>query len=563
MGIDTALTRKQFLLSALGAAGLAALPTGARAKLVEQAVQTGELVEADVLAMEKALGFTLTEAQRKQVLTGLKTMKTESAALQARKIPNSVAPPIPFVPEGKQPKAEARIDVRLRRVNPEVPKNDEDLAFLSAVELSHLIRTRKITPSQLTKVYLDRVKRYGGPLLNVITVTESRALETAKRLDAELERGKYRGPLHGLPYGLKDLFATKGDPTTWGAAPFKDQRFDFDSAVVEKLEAAGAILIAKTSVGALAMDDHWFGGKTKNPWNLTQGSSGSSAGSASGMAAALFAFAIGTETLGSIMSPSHRCRVTGLRPTFGRVSRHGAMALSWTMDKVGPICRTAEDCAMVFAAIHGRDPRDNGTVDRPFRYRNDLDLSKLKIGYLSDDAGLDEDDTGSGPGEALALLRKLGAKPEPVKFTPSGAGVDRVLVVEAAAAFEEITRDGRVNEIQNSLWPAIFRENLFASGVAYVQAMRARTQMMRLFEDEFKDFDLIVTSDRGSYLLINTNLTGHPQVYIPFGANARGVNRGVSLIGRLYDEGTILAVAARLQRETDFWRLRPDLSKVL
>jgi Asp-tRNA(Asn)/Glu-tRNA(Gln) amidotransferase A subunit family amidase len=559
MGLDTRLSRKDFLLTGLGLASLMALPKSAQAELIAQAAQTGAITPEEMAAMEKIIGFSLTEAQRKAAIPMMRELQLNNAALVAMKLPNSVAPAAPFVPEGKQPKEGKKIDVRMGRATPKWPASDEDIAFMPVSELATLVKSRKLSPVRLTEIYLDRIKRFSPSLLNVITVTESRALAHAKQAEREIAAGRYRGPLHGIPYGIKDLFAAKGYRTTWGAEPFKNQLLDVDAAVVEMLDKAGAILIAKTSVGALAMDDHWFGGKTKNPWNPAQGSSGSSAGSASGMAAGLFAFSIGTETLGSIMSPSHRCRVTGLRPTFGRVSRFGAMALSWSMDKVGPICRTAEDCALVLAAISGSDPRDNASVDRPFSYRPNLDLSKLKIGYLSDDRTLDEDDTGGGPDDALALIRKLGGKPQPIRFTQVPRGVDQVLSVEAAAAFDEITRDGRLDTIQNSLWPDIFRQNQFATGVSYVQAMRARTLVMRKFEEELADFDVIVTGDRGSYLLFTTNLTGHPQLYIPFGPDQRGAFRGVSLIGRLYDEGTILGVGARLQQETSFWRMRPEL----
>lgn len=562
MGLDTRLSRKQFLVAALGAAGVAALPIEARAALVQEATKAVEMTEADLAAMERVIGFTLTPEQRKAVMNTAKELKKGYETVQAKKIPNAIAPPMPFVPEVKQSKEGKKIDVRTSRVNPTLPARVEEIPFLSAMEQSSLIRRGLLKPSQLTDIYIARIEKYSPTLLNVITLLKDRARAQAKILDAEAARGKWRGLLHGLPYGLKDLFAAVGGPTTWGAEPYMDQVFTEDSEVVKRLDKAGAILLAKTSVGALAMDDHWFKGKTKNPWNTAQGSSGSSAGSSSGMAAGLFSFSIGTETLGSIMSPAHRCRVTGLRPTFGRVSRHGAMALSWTMDKAGPICRTAEDCAVVLGAICGADPNDLATVDRPFTFRPDIDLKKLKIGYLSDDKGLDEDDSGNGPDDAIKLLRKLGADPKPIKFTPVGDGIDMVLSVEAAAAFDEITRDGRVNTIKNSFWPDIFRQNQFATGVGYVQAQRARVLTMRKFEEELGDFDVIIASDRGSYLLFTTNLTGHPQLYIPFGVDGKGVNRGVSLIGRLYDEGTILGVGARIQQATDFWKKSPDLSKI-
>lgn len=564
MGLDTSLTRKDFLKFALASTGTAMLSGSALASANEfqtkAATNPDDITVADVLAMEKIIGFSLTEAERKAVLNDLKEYRTGYSAVRTTKIDNTVAPPTPFVPFGKQPAQGSKTDVKVSKGTLNMrPSGSADLAFLPVNELAALVKNKKISPVELTELYLSRINQYGIPLLNVISITPARARAQAKKADEEIKAGKYRGPLHGIPYVIKDLFAAKGYPTTWGAEPFRNQMLNYDAAVIERLDAAGAVLIAKSSLGALAMNDHWFEGRTKNPWDTAQGSSGSSAGSASCMAAGLAAFAIGTETLGSIMSPSHRCRVTGFRPTFGRVSRYGAMALSWSMDKVGPICRTAQDCALVLAAIHGSDSRDSGSVDRPFKFRPEVDFKKLKIGYLSDDKGLDKDDTGNGPDDALKLLRELGANPMPIKFTQPADGIDNVLSVEAAAAFEEITRDRRVDTVSSSAWPAIFKNHQFCTGVGYIQAMRARTLLMQKFEEELGDFDLIVAADRGSYLLFITNLTGHPQLYVPFGVDKNKAPRGVSFIGRLYDEGTILAVGAQIQMKTDFWSLRPSL----
>lgn len=563
MGLDTRLTRKQFLLSALGAPGfIAGLPASARAEAESFAARSQaapqDITLEDIAAMERVIGFSMAEAERRAALNEIRGFRAGYERVR-NGLTNDVVPSFRFEPVGKQPGEGSRIDLRLSRASANAPSSEEDIAFSTLRQLSALIRARKISSRELTEIYLKRLEKYGPLLLNTISLTAERALKEAEAADREIARGRYRGNLHGIPYVIKDLFAAKGYPTTWGAEPFKEQVFEFDSAVVDRLRQAGAVLCAKTSVGALAMDDHWFKGKTKNPWNQAQGSSGSSAGSASCMAAGMAAFTIGTETLGSIMSPSHRCRVTGLRPTFGRVSRAGCMALSWTMDKVGPICRTAEDAAMVLAAVCGRDAADPCTVDRPFSFRPDIDLRKLRIGYLSDDAALDEDDSGNGPDDALKLLRSLGADPKPIKFTRADEAVVTVLSIEAAAAFEDITRDGRVNTISSSLWPGIFRAHQFATGVGYIQAMRARTKVMERFEQELGDFDVILASDRGSYLLFTTNLTGHPQLYVPFGVDKNGNGRGISLIGRLYDEGTILGVGARIQAATEYWKLRPKI----
>lgn len=558
MGFDTSLVdRRSVLGSLLASAAALALPKDAEGQ-TEPAKDPGDaLTIEDIAVLEKANGLKFTEAERKAILQSVTGHRREFDTLRKLPIDNGVAPAFVFVPQGKQPAPGRKNDVRVKPASSGIGMaSDDDIAFMSVADLAVAIRKKDISSQELTGLCLQRLKKYGDPLLNVITITEERALKMAKRADEELARGRRRGQLHGVPFAVKDLIAARGYRTTWGAEPYENQMLDYDAAVIERLEAAGAVLCAKTSLGALAMNDHWFKGRTKNPWDPSQGSSGSSAGSSSAMAAGLVPMTLGTETLGSIMSPSHRCRVTGLRPTFGRVSKYGAMALSWTMDKIGPICRTAQDCALVLEAIHGADPRDPTSVDRPFKFRPDLDLSKLKIGYLEGDAGMSESPS------HLELLKSLGAKPVPVKFTPPYAGATTLLSVEAAAAFDELARTGEVNTITQSLWADIFRGHRFLPGVEYIEHMRARTLLMRTFEQELADYDAILASDRGSNLLLTTNLTGHPQLYIPMGTNSRGASRGLSIIGRLYDEGTILGIGARIQQATDFWKLRPDLTKV-
>jgi Asp-tRNA(Asn)/Glu-tRNA(Gln) amidotransferase A subunit family amidase len=419
-----------------------------------------------------------------------------------------------------------------------------------------MLDSRRVTSRELTEQSIARLKRYSPKLLCTVTMLERRALAKADEADRRIAEGRPRGPLDGVPCGIKDLFALRGHPTTWGAEPFRDQVLEHDAAVVERLDQAGAVIVAKLTLGALAMDDKWFGGMTRNPWNPKQGSSGSSAGSASAMAARLVAFTVGTETLGSIVSPSQRCRVTGLRPTFGRISRHGAMALSWTMDKVGPICRSAEDCAIVLEALHGADPRDPMSVTRAFVPRSLDSLHGLRVAYLSAKP-LDEDDSGGALEPVLESMRSLGADPKPVRFREIPKGTDELLACEAAAAFQQITLDGRVDTISRSYWPQIFRTAHLMSGVDYVQAMRARTIVMRQFEEDFGEFDLLVAPDRGGFTLYNTNLTGHPQVYVPDGKGS-----GFSLVGRLYGEATLCAVAQRLQDVEKAYLRKPDLAAV-
>jgi Asp-tRNA(Asn)/Glu-tRNA(Gln) amidotransferase A subunit family amidase len=377
-----------------------------------------------------------------------------------------------------------------------------------------------------------------------------------------VKEGRYRGPLHGIPYGIKDLFATRGIPTTWGAEPYEHQVFDYDARVVERLEEAGAVLVAKLSMGALAMDDHWFRGKTKNPWKPSEGSSGSSAGSASATAAGLVGFSIGTETLGSITSPSHRCRVTGLRPTYGRVSRHGAMGLSYTMDKIGPICREAEDCALVFAAICGQDPDDEMTVSRSFSWRPRVDYRKLKVGFLMNPDANFADTARMDAEPYVQQLRRRGATVRPVKFTPASPALVTILEVEAASAFDALTRSANLDTISSSAWPASFRTHRFVPAVEYLQAQRVRALTMRRFEAEFGDLDMFLAYGVGGYSLTLTNSTGHPQAIIPYGVNDKGQNLSVSLIGRLYAEDRLLAVAKTLQDTAGFSyrKAQPDLS---
>lgn len=552
-------SRKEFIVGAL--VSVAATALGSRGQGVSPT--SAKLSASDLKSFEKVIGIELKEEERAEILSAVESQLQDVLAIRQVSLPNSVAPAVVFQPERR--KGSTRPENLLKLSKPTVrttPSSEEDLAFLSAKDLAELIRTKKVSPVELTELYLERIAQFAPKLLCVVTVTEALARKQAKEAEEEIMKGRYRGPLHGLPFGIKDLFAVKDYPTTWGAKPYAKQKFPYNAAVVERLEQAGAILVAKTSVGSLAMGDVWFEGTTKNPWNSKQGSSGSSAGSASGTAAGLFAFSIGTETLGSIVSPSHQCRVTGLRPTFGRVSRFGAMALSWTMDKVGPICRTAEDCAMVFAAIHGADPRDLSSETHDYRYAPGVDFSKLKIGYVVGKSSASRDPKRLETEPGFALLQKLGAKLIPVEFPDGNALIDPILSVEGAAAFDEFTRSQAIYDLKNSEWPKIFRAARFISGVDHLQAQRARTILFEKTEAIFKEFDLIVGTDRGGDGLITTNLTGQPQVLIPFGATASGNAKSMSMFARRYDEGRLLACAKAFQDAAGFLSLRPDLSQL-
>ncbi|RLD20860.1 MAG: amidase [Bacteroidetes bacterium] len=439
----------------------------------------------------------------------------------------------------------------------ERPDDINDLAYYSISQLGHLIKSRQITSVELTKFYLKRLLQHDATLHCVITYTEDRALRQARMMDDEIASGRYRGPLHGIPYGIKDLFATKGYKTTWGAMPYKDQIIDVDAAVVEKLDAAGAVLIAKLTLGALAWGDVWYGEQTRNPWDPETGSSGSSAGPAAAVSAGLVPFAIGTETLGSIVSPSTVCGTTGLRPTFGRVSRYGAMAVSWTMDKTGPICRSAKDCAIVFNVIRGKDPRDMSTIDAPFSYEYKHNNDTLTIGYVSSvfDGNYPfkmQDST------ALELLRGLGITLKLVEL-PDYPSITFILGVEAAAAFDDLTRSGdddlMVRQIQNA-WPNSLRATRFVPAVEYIQAMRLRTLLIEEMADLYEEVDIIAHPSFASSMLWITNMTGHPTVVVPNGFRD-GLPTSISFSGRLFEEGVLLRLAQAYQDATEWDEMHP------
>ncbi|MDR3690838.1 MAG: amidase [Fimbriimonas sp.] len=553
MAIDQGLTRKDMLRTMLVAAAGAALPIQAMAGTTQSPAT--DITLDDLKSMEKIAGISFSDDERKKVLAEIRGARAGYAGIRKLPIGPTVEPSTTFHPLGGGSVPNAR--VRARHSNPRVkrPFTDVDIAFLSLRELATLVRTQQVSPVELTQIYLNRLKTYGDRLLCVVTLTESLALEQAARAEREIRSGHYRGPLHGIPYGIKDLFSTKGITTTWGADPFAHQVFDIDATVVRKLDEAGAILLAKLSCGALAQGDVWFRGTTKNPWNPKQGSSGSSAGSASSTAAGLVGFSIGTETYGSITSPSMRCRVTGFRPTYGRVSRYGAMGLSYTMDKVGPICREVEDCALVFAAMCGADPMDAASVDRAFDYPKRIDISKLKVGYVGSQTAMDAD-------PAVAAFKTAGAQVRRVTFSPMPDGVNQILDVEAGSAFDAFTLGKEIHELKNSTWPETFRASRYVPAVEYLQAQRARTLLMHGFEAELGDLDCVLGSGVLGQILGHCNYCGHPQIALPFGDDGKGNSVSRSLVGRLYRDDELLAIAKWLQDHFDFHRRRPDLSKV-
>ncbi len=530
------------------------------AQPISNTLTTQQIANAETL-----FGLSFTEEERALMLPDVQQHLEQVYAMRQYTIPNSTPPAILFNPvpaNAHFSKVQYPIVWDLP-TDVKMPKNKEALAFYSVAELSYLIKTKAVTSVELTTIYLNRLKKYGDTLQCVISILEERALTQAKKADAEIATGKYWGVLHGIPFGVKDLIAVENTITTWGAMPYKDQVIDETATVVQKLEAAGAILVAKLTLGALAMGDVWYGGITKNPWNLKQGSSGSSAGSASATVAGLVAFAIGTETLGSIVSPSTRCSATGLRPTFGRVSRAGAMALSWSMDKIGPICRTAEDCALVFEAIIGTDGKDQTLLDLPFNFNASTPLKDLKIGYLKD---LFDENYANKIQDSLSLevLKKLGAQlipttlPNQIDVVP----LRMILTVESAAAFDELTRsnqDSLMVQQHRYAWPNIFRQSRLVSAVDYLQANRLRYELIQQIHQWIQSFDVVVAPSFGGAQLLITNLTGHPCVVVPNGHQTKGSPASISFIGNLYDEGKILTVARAYQKATDFEDVHPPL----
>ena len=546
------VSRRRFM-TAMSAAGVGGtlLPGVLWAKSQEAAEITSEILEEAA----KVAGLEFTAEEREMMLAGLQQNLEAYDTLRSINVPNEVPPALHFEPQ--LPAWSVPMEVGPARFNRspgiERPARLEDVAFWSITDLGELIRSRAVSCVELTRMYLSRLEQHAPTLECAVTVTGERALAQAERLDAELAQGMYRGPLHGIPWGGKDLLAVRGYPTTWGAKPYEDQHIEDDATVVRRLDDAGAVLIAKLTLGALAMGDVWFGGRTRNPWDLEQGSSGSSAGSASATVAGLVGFAIGTETLGSIVSPATRCGATGLRPTFGRVSRAGAMALSWSMDKIGPICRTVEDCAIVLDAIHGADGRDPTAKTYPFSWDGGDGLEGLRVGYLAD--AFSDDGATALDAQALTDLRALGVEPVPVTL-PDQFPTSALLIIlnaEAGAAFDELTRSGRddllVRQVEGA-WPNSFRTARLIPAVEYLQANRVRTMLMQAVHAALEGVDVFITPSFGGNVLVTTNLTGHPTVVLPSGFREDGTPASISFVGQLWADGEALAVAKAYQDST-------------
>ena len=565
------LGRRSFvkMLPGAGLTAIAAarLDRAAPTEQAQQQPQGPQRITKEILhSAEQIAGIELTPAQEDMALPVVNRTLTAYESLRKIDVPLDTEPATrfhPALPGKKFP----TVKVPLRLTRQQIPpfKSVEDVAFFTAAQLAELVRTHRISPVELTNMYLARLKKYGPKLLCVVTLMEESAMRQAKQAEAEIKRGKYRGPLHGIPWGAKDLFATKGTRTTWGAEPFREQMIDYDSAVVERLREAGAVLLAKLSMGALAQGPRWFGGVTRNPWQPDEdrfGSSGSSAGSASATSAGLVGFAIGTETLGSIMSPSSRCGVAGLRPTYGRISRYGAMGLSWTMDKIGPLCRGVEDCAAVLHALYGPDGRDLTVGNVPFNWAPNRPLAKMRIGYLKAEFEIGNDKQKAAYKEALDALKTAGVEPQPIELPKfSTASLRIILNAEAATAFDDITRDGRVNQLSGQTpddWPNSFRSARFIPAVEYIRAQRARTLLMREMDELMSKWDVFVSPAPGSASLLITNLTGHPAVCVPCGF-VDGLPRAIMFTGGLYDEAAPLRVALAFERATKWHEMHPKV----
>ncbi len=530
------------------------------------AQQNDTITKDDVKIAAKLIGLHFTEPERDSMMRDIRDNVKDYNKMRSIPLNNNVPMSLwqsPVLPGMKFEQVQKPVNWIIP-ANISLPKNKSDLAFFNILQLASLIKNKKITSVELTRFFIERIKKYGDTLQCVISITEEIAMQQAKLADAEIAKGKYRGPLHGIPYGLKDLFAVKGTKTTWGAAPYKEQTIDVDSYVYTKLKDAGAVLIAKFTLGSLAMGDWWFGGRTKNPWNLNFGSSGSSAGSASATVAGLVPFAIGTETYGSIVSPSHTCGATGLRPTFGSVSRTGAMTLCWSLDKAGPICRSAEDAAVVFYFIKGTDGKDPGAVNMPFNYSMKADIKKIRVGYSKNYFDRIKD-TSANEWKVLKAFEKMGVQLIPVIFPDSTVYTFDMIGItvasESAAAFDELTRtdmDDLLTRQNKNDWPNYFRTARLIPAVEYINTTRHRYLMMQQMKAFFETVDVVITPTFGGSQMAITNLTGHPALCLPTGFNQRGLPTSITLVGRLYDEATLLSVGKALQQATGWEKVHPE-----
>ncbi len=558
--------RRRFLAAF---AGSSLLPGVLWARLQESGeAEVSELMLADAA---RVAGVDFTEEERREMVAAVNKNLANYQKTRAVALPFTVAPPLWFNPvvPGTAPVAGQR--PFRPRASPKVsrPGNLEEVAFWPVTHLAALLESRRVSSQELTELYLDRLKRNDPRLQCVITLTEDLAMAQARRADEEIAAGRYRGPLHGIPWGAKDLIARSGYKTTWGSEAFRDQVIDMDATVMTRLEEAGSVLVAKLTTGELARGDRWFGGRTRNPWKPEDGSGGSSAGPGSATAAGRVGFSLGTETLGSSLGPSRICGVTGVRPTYGRVSRHGVMPAAWSLDKVGPMCRSAEDCALVLSAIAGPDGWDLSLADEPFDWDPDLDVTRLRVGYLADafsEERTNEAASKENDDQALAVLRSLGIELTPVSL-PAHADMDALmmLLVEEAAALDELTRSGRDELLikdRDEPEAMLLRAHRLVPGVEYFQMSRVRMRLMEGMARLFENLDAYVApflTPSGDRNLRATNATGHPGVAVPTGFNAKGMPTSIHLVGRLYGEAALLALAKAFQERTTHHQRYPKV----
>ena len=523
------------------------------------------ITTSSVATAENMFGISFSEAKRDSMLGALSSNLKVYNYIHSKNIPNDAPYPLwynPVLPTMVVPKKQLPVHFAI----PEgvaMPSDKNKLAFYSIPQLASLIKNKKISSVELTKLFIERLKKYTPILHCAIEITDTIALKQARKADADLAKGIYKSPLQGIPYGIKDLFAVEGTHTTWGTPPYKEQVINQTAFVAKQLEKAGAVLVAKLSLGELAMDDIWFGGLTRNPWDTSKGSGGSSAGSSSATAAGLIPFAIGTETYGSIVDPSMRCGLTGLRPTYGSVAKSGAMNLAWTSDKIGPICRSAADDAIVFNYIHGADKDDASSINAAFNYTGTVDISKLRIAYAKN--YIDTLPSNSTEKQTLLTLKKMGAKLIPFEF-PDNLHGDEILSlivgVESATAFDPLTRSNRDDEMvqQNKdRWPNIFRSSRFVPAVEYINACRLRYEIMRKVDPVLDQFDVLIAPPETGDQLAITNLTGNPSITLPNGTLPNGLPASISFIGKHFGEATLLAFAKAYQEQTGFHLKHPPL----
>jgi Asp-tRNA(Asn)/Glu-tRNA(Gln) amidotransferase A subunit family amidase len=558
MDEQRSINRRRFV-ECLSAAGIGSmlLPGALAAVAQDAATITIDMLQSAM----KIAGLSFTADEQKRLLEKLNGARGYLAGFERLRTASlgDTQPAIVFnpVPPGKRLPAERR-PLKRQAIDVPMPGSDEALAFLPLTHLARLVESRRVKPSELTRLYLARLKKFDPQLHCVVNLTEELALRQAKQADEEIAAGAYRGPLHGIPFGLKDLLAVRGTKTTWGMTPFKDRVIDADATVYSRLTKAGAILVAKLSTGALAVTAQWFGGITRNPWNTEQDASGSSAGPGSATAAGLVGFSIGTDTGGSIIQPSTRNGISGLRPTFGRVSRYGAMTLAWTQDTIGPMCRSAEDCALVLDAIHGPDGKDNTVLDVPFNWDASADVARLRVGYLRTAVeGQGADEVRRNTEAALGVIRSLGVTVVPFELpaVPIEA-IDFIRYAETAAAFDEVTRAGVLTQVEqgpeDSRRPDEIRSAYFIPAVEFIQANRLRMRVMQQMDEALGNLDLFI----GSYQAL-TNRTGHPVISLPNGFS-RGSPTALHLTGKLFGEQELLLLAHAFQARTNFHLQHPN-----